>query len=94
MAEMLQICQSSYANLELGKTTLSIDRLLRIAEILDMDIHQLISTGKQYEKKEITDRIETTIPVYSNPKDLYDQLIIELKDEIDFLRGLVKERKI
>ncbi|HUR31535.1 MAG TPA: helix-turn-helix domain-containing protein [Saprospiraceae bacterium] len=92
MAVMLEICQSSYANMELGKTTLSIDRLIRISQILDMDIHQLIDTGAHHEKKEIMDKIESALPGYPNSKDLYDQLILELKNEIDFLRGLVRER--
>lgn len=92
MAAMLEICQSSYANLELGKTNLSIDRLLRISEILDLDIHQLIGETAPSQKKEDIDSAKNPAFHFSNSMDVYDQLIIELKDEIDFLRGLVKER--
>ena len=90
MAAMLNICQSSYANLELGKTTLSIDRLMRISEILDVDIHQLI--GKTIYSQAVNNPMLNSNLNIVPSKEMYDQLILELKDEIHFLRGLVKGR--
>nr|MBP6680984.1 helix-turn-helix transcriptional regulator [Saprospiraceae bacterium] len=42
MAEMLDMVQSSYANLESGKSSMSVDRLLHICDILHMDVHGLL----------------------------------------------------
>jgi len=92
MAEMLQICQSAYANIELGKTTLSVDRLIRICEILDLDIHELITSNVKAHTQTHIDQKQKNQPIISETKELYVQLISELKNEIDFLRSLVKER--
>jgi transcriptional regulator with XRE-family HTH domain len=39
MAEKININQSSYGKLEAGQSILSIDRLLEISNILELDIH-------------------------------------------------------
>ena len=94
MADMLNIAQSAYAYLESGKTTMSIDRLLRITEILDLDIHHLID-------KSVATKFHSDLPVshlnssdkilYPETKEAYDLLILELKGEIEFLRSLIKK---
>src|SRR4249920_490198 len=69
MADMLNIAQSAYAYLESGKTTMSIDRLLRITEILDLDIHHIID-------KSVATKIPLDHPVshlHSSDKILYPE---------------------
>lgn len=88
MAEMLNIGQSAYANIESGKTALTIDRLICISEILSMDLLQLISKGlSEYTKDSNNSERKNN----ANLNEVYDQLILELKSEIAFLRELVKE---
>lgn len=94
MAEMLQICQSAYANMESGKTTLSVERLIRICEILDLDIHELITKSLETLPQIHINQRQKTQSAFSETKELYDQLITELKNEIDFLRSLVKEKQV
>ena len=88
MAEMLNICQSAYANLEAGKTSLSIERLYRIADILETNVHHLIEP----ELVPVKDHQLHHHSQYDTMK-VYDQLISELKNEIDFLRNLVRENR-
>ena len=45
IAEELKISQSAYSDLENNKTKLNLSRLQRIAEILDTDIFELLSSG-------------------------------------------------
>ncbi len=90
MAEMLNIGQSAYANIESGKTTLSIDRLLKIAEILELDIHQIIDNSFQFHER--TPLHNPGNSIQGGTKEVYDLLITELKNEIDFLRSLVKTK--
>lgn len=90
MAEMLNIGQSAYANIESGKTSLSIARLLKLTEILELDIHQIIDTQFQFDLKAYSQSKAT--PIQAGTKDAYDLLITELKSEIDFLRSLVKAK--
>ena len=92
MAEMLDICQSTYANLESGKSSLSIERLLEIAAVLEMDFHQLlVFNGKEH--------VDGNSPLQGNPtgdhlheetKKLYEQLVEELRSEVAFLRGMIR----
>lgn len=89
MAEMLGINQSSYAHIESGKTALSLDRLDKISTILNVDIHDLIESGLEDEETSVEMNPGT---ISSGTRKVYDQLIHELKSEIDFLRSLVKER--
>ena len=83
IASMLGISQSTYANIESNKVKVTMERLIQISAILDADIHHLIDAD--YPKNEGSSmRLET--------KELYLSLIAELKNEICFLRGLVKDQ--
>ena len=81
MAEMLDIGQSAYANLESGKTTLSLERLLKITEILELDIHEVLDS---LHSEGMGRRL-----VHTDTKEVYERLVHELKNEVEFLRGLV-----
>lgn len=93
MAEMLNICQSTYANLESGKTTLSVDRLLHIAEILETDFTQLLEFGNKTQSKKSVKSgtaTHTAHELHVETKMIYEQLIDELRNEIAFLRSLIR----
>ena len=94
MADMLDIAQSAYACLESGKTSMSIERLLRITEILELDIHAVIE-----ESIIARDLVDGAFhrphikPISSETKEVYDLLILELKSEVEFLKGIVNRRE-
>ncbi len=92
MAEMLDICQSTYANLESGKSSLTIDRLIEIAAILELDFHQLLvfnGKGPMDGKSPMHD-ISTRENLNEETKKLYEQLVEELRSEVAFLRALIR----
>ena len=91
MAEMLHICQSSYANIELGKTSLSLERLMQIAEILNADVYSLMEEKKKDEHS--LHGKQTPTQSITHLVQMHDQAINELKNEIDFLRKLVMEKQ-
>ncbi len=94
MADMLDIAQSAYANLESGKTTMSVDRLMRITEILQLDIHQIIEQSMQVkilQNRHAAHHPESIGVLYPDTKEAYDLLILELRSEIEFLKTLVKK---
>ena len=94
MAESLNIAQSAYAYLESGKTTMSIDRLIRITEILDLDIHQIIDESiplQQYTTDKSGEGRYSQKYLYPGTKKAYDMLIAELRSEVEFLRSLIKK---
>ncbi len=94
MADMLNIVQSAYANIESGKTTLTIDRLIFITTILGLDIHEVIKRSLQastppetfsYSANQISGALST------DTKEVYEQLVDELRSEVHFLRTLLKK---
>jgi XRE family transcriptional regulator, regulator of sulfur utilization len=93
MAEMLDICQSTYANLESGRTQLSIDRLFRIADILETDFSGLVENSKKPRKPDpesVPSVMGQPLSLSQDMKGLYEELIHELRNEIDFLRSLIR----
>ena len=92
MAEMLDICQSTYANLESGKSSMSIERLIAIAEILETDLFDLVE-AHSVQKASTAPLQESIIPMdtFKEPKAVYYQMIVNLQQEIAFLRGLVRK---
>jgi transcriptional regulator with XRE-family HTH domain len=92
MAEMLDICQSTYANLESGKSVMRVDRLLEICTILETDIHLVLEQGTGIKpgphtfQKDGNPKAEMGADV----RQMYDQLIAELRNEIAFLRSLIR----
>lgn len=96
MAEMLDMVQSSYANLESGKSSMSVDRLLHICDILHMDVHGLLDRAAAmaippHQVLVHTDKIPET--VQPEVIQVYTELIAEMKGEIEFLRGLVSRKE-
>jgi transcriptional regulator with XRE-family HTH domain len=93
MAEMLGISQSTYAHLESGKANMDIGRLLRIADILETDMTELVETGKGDNSQPPA----STVVAFSTPLDperqqVHDRLIGELLNEIAFLRSLLRHQ--
>lgn len=96
MAEMLDMAQSSYANLESGKSSMSVDRLLHICDILHMDVHGLLDRAgttviPQHQFSAQMDKMHVAMQPEIN--QLYTELIAEMKSEIEFLRGLVSRKQ-
>jgi transcriptional regulator with XRE-family HTH domain len=94
MADMLDVSQSTYACLESGKTALRVDRLFQILELLDTDIATLLNK-KQGEAQSLYGNEKTVLETrgVSVPelKLVYDRLFQEMRDEILFLRSLVRK---
>ena len=92
MAEMLDICQSTYANLESGKSSLSIDRLVEIAAILELDFHQLlVFKGNGFvDGKSPVHEMPSADHLHEETKKLYEQLVQELRSEVAFLRSMFR----
>ena len=90
MADMLHVVQSTYAAIESGKTALTVDRLLQITELLEMNLCDVIQQCMQSTNKQ---RAKFNQPLLvAESKELYEKMIAELKEEIFFLRGMVREQ--
>ncbi len=94
MADMLDISQSAYACLESGKTSLRVERLFEILELLETDIVSLLNkkpaAASSSNGNEISGPESRGISV-PELKMVYDRLFQEMRDEILFLRSLVRK---
>lgn len=89
MADLLHIVQSTYAAIESGKTALTLDRLIQIAEILKINLCEVFQQCMQ--KNEIQCLKLKHQLLMPETKELYEKMVGELKEEIFFLRGLIRE---
>lgn len=97
MAEMLSMSQSCYANLESGKSSLSVDRMVAITEILEIDVSLLFERqrGSSTPPSDTLTPVNGAVSGFSPEiKHAYEQLIAELREEVRFLRELVMDRKL
>ncbi len=93
MAEMLGICQSTYAHLESGKVNMGIGRLLRIADILEINVLELLEDGSgQVTQNSNSSPISRSSAAETVSHPVYERLIGELLNEIEFLRSLVRQQ--
>ncbi|WP_434980943.1 helix-turn-helix domain-containing protein [Daejeonia sp. YH14] len=97
MADELDITPAAYRKIETGETKLSVERLFRIANILETPINELLDLG---ENKYIQNNYNSDNVISQKIENFYqenkeiteqlikakDQLIEALQTEIDFLK--------
>lgn len=81
MADRLGIGQSSYACLESGRTCMTVERLIAMAAILEVDLHAMLDAVVGTHP-ETAARSPATDPAHH-------ELVTALRNEIEFLRQLV-----
>lgn len=91
MAAQLDVTQSNYGRLEKDDRRLNVVKLLKIVRILDTNISYI------FNETENNDSTTNSSPINNSNKEVYDILIESLrseiqhlKEEIDFLRVIVK----
>jgi len=104
MAMDLDISTSAYNKMERMEASISLERFIKIREILDVPYSEFFDcTTKNVYKQDLKDRSighyeiqtlnqenqEVTKKLISN----YDQQIVHLKEEIEFLKKLVAGKK-
>lgn len=89
IAHELNISQPAYSKIENGKTQLTVERLFKIAEILNVPVSELL-------KEKIAGQ-----PVHNPSSRIFFDKIVQVKDElirkqeeeIEFLRKMIIEKK-
>ena len=95
MAVNLGISQAAYTKLENKETKLTVDRLYKIAEILDNKIEKLLdlNTNKIYQQefKDQSTNYQEIQNLYQENKDVYDGLIESKDEQIVFMKSLLEK---
>ncbi|MDR0802258.1 helix-turn-helix domain-containing protein [Fluviicola sp.] len=96
MAVNLGISQTAYTKIERGETKLTVDRLQKIAEILEMKLAELLDPEPPSFHQEIHNNPGTAISLqkvenwYSENREVYEKLIAAKEEEIALLKSLLK----
>lgn len=102
MAAELNISQAAYTNIEKNDAKLSVERLLKISEILEKPTYYFFETSPNniYNQQNSDNPIGHIDNLYQDNKDAYQKLvesyetsIKNLKEEVAFLRKLVEQGK-
>ena len=91
----LGISQAAYTKLENKETKLTVDRLYKIAEILDTKIEKLLdlNTNKIYQQefKDQSTNYQEIQNLYQENKDVYERLIESKDEQIVFMKSLLEK---
>jgi transcriptional regulator with XRE-family HTH domain len=82
MAHKLEISQGSYAKIENGSTNITVDRLQKIAEILEIDIINLLNNSKQntfYQSNNNNSNLGHIENLYQTNYEAYEKIITTLE---------------
>ena len=97
MATNLDLSQAAYSKIEKGETKLSIERLYKIAEILDSSVEELMGFQSKY-SQEIKDNEHFTViahqeveNLFQENKEISDKLIRHLEDLVQTKDQIIKE---
>ena len=93
MAFDLGISQVAYSKIEKNETKLNVDRLYKIAEILDTKVSNLLGleVNKIYQQefKDNSHNYQEVQNLYQENKDVYQQLIKAKDEQIALLKSLI-----
>ncbi|PIF33327.1 helix-turn-helix protein [Flavobacterium sp. 9] len=100
IADLLEISQSAYSDIERGKTKINLERLREVALIFELDVNYIMNFHEnqfstktiQTNSKEI-DNEERIVEVFDIERELYKEQIANLKNEIAYLRSKLDKNK-
>lgn len=94
MAELMNISTPAYSKIERGVTKLTLERVFQIAQILDTSVYDLLDLkGENIYHQILNDNSvghQEIKNMYQENRDLTDKLVESYKNEIEFLREMLK----
>ncbi len=91
MGQKLGISARGYGGIETGETPLTMERLEKIAEILEVDVPQLLSFDEKmlFYNCQYSGNIYSTFHTFSN--ETIEKILSQKDEEISFLRNQVEK---
>jgi transcriptional regulator with XRE-family HTH domain len=93
MAEELDLSLSGYGKIERNETDISVSKLEKIAKILETDISSILSFDEKHVFN-ISENKQANVSMrdqYINQLDLIDRIIAQYREEIQFLKDIIKD---
>ena len=93
MAEELDLSLSGQGKIERNETDISVSKLEKIAKILETDISSILSFDEKHVFN-ISENKQANVSMrdqYINQLDLIDRIIAQYREEIQFLKDIIKD---
>ena len=95
IAEDLGMSVNGYGKIERNEVSVNFDKLIRISEILGVEIENIIGFDENVAFNNFNNTVEQQIGRYIMPiemKKLYEENIKLLKDKIEYLEKIISEK--
>ena len=93
LAQRMGVTQKAYSKIETGETKLTVQHLLQIADILEVEMNELLEKSNKMDylnhQTRNGERIVINESSSDNSKELYEKLIASKEREIDILHKYV-----
>lgn len=97
LAGKLGVTQKAYSKIENNQTKLSVDNLLRIAEVLETSVNKILDTDGNAVYNNYSTHHGEGIVIYKTESDkivdLYEKLLKSKDEEINYLKEMLKGTK-
>ena len=95
MAAELSITPAAYRKIEIGETKLTVERLFRISEILEIPLPELLELDQDLLQQINGDRAtgyqQKTANFYQENKEVYERLLQSKDEQIELLKKLLEK---
>lgn len=100
MAHLLEISQVAYSKIEKNETKLTVERLYKIAEILEVSVGKLLDIQPTNQFNQINRESSTGYlqhqeiqNLYQENKEIFDKLINSKDEQIELLKSLLDQKR-
>jgi transcriptional regulator with XRE-family HTH domain len=95
MADKLGISQGAYSRMELGESAITYGRLEKISEILELKPEDIITFNESMVFNVMHNQTGNGLVIQNNPpnnkeRELYESQISLLREELEFVKSLLK----
>lgn len=96
MAHELNLTPAAYRKIETGETKLTVERLFKISNILDLPISDFLDlqTNKIYQQEfnDNSTNYQEFQNLYKDNKDVYEKLILAKDEQINLLKQMLESK--
>jgi transcriptional regulator with XRE-family HTH domain len=95
VAQMLQVSQSTYSKIEMGRVRIDIDRLMKLASLLDVSPESLLDSKGLENKPDLkvfNIQLDTQLKLSDTERASYDKRVKDLEEYIKKLKHIIAVR--
>lgn len=92
VASKLEMTQSGYAKIEAGKSNVTMQKLVEIAEVLEVDVKDLLANNQKhfysFQHNQVVNATHSIENLHMENKEIYEKMIAKLQEDMELLRDL------